>query len=309
MRYLVTGGAGFIGSHLTKLLERQGHEVAVLDNMSTGSYKNLSPGSIVYEEDIRDGAAVKGLMRGVQGCFHLAAIASVEECTEKWAESHETNLTGTINVFDAAAQFKVPVVYASSAAVYGNPSRIPVGEHDAKIPLSFYGSDKLGCEQHARAAYTIRGLRSTGLRFFNVYGPGQDPNSPYSGVISIFAKKIMLGDEITIYGDGKQTRDFVYVGDVVLALTVAMARANMHPCTVLNIATGVGTSINVLATLIAKLAEKEVRATRAPQRVGDIQTSVGDPANAAQLLGWKATTSLETGLRATMAALPKMETA
>ena len=192
--YLITGGCGFIGSHLAEDLLAQGHSVRVIDNLSTGKISNL-PASRVPTDcelvigDITDKARLEQCFDGVDYCFHLAAIASVQLSNEDWAGTHQVNLTGSINVFDAARMRQVPVVYASSAAVYGDNAESPLTESAVLRPLTAYGADKLGSELHARVASFVHSVPTTGLRFFNVYGPRQDSSSPYSGVISIFAEK------------------------------------------------------------------------------------------------------------------------
>src|SRR5271156_2673049 len=248
--YLVTGGAGFIGSHLVEALLARGDRVRVLDDLSTGKRENLGPAAELIVGDVADAACVAGAMQGVDGCFHLAAVASVELGNRDWLGTHPTNLTGAITVFDAArrgtADRTVPVGYGSSAAVYGDPPDLPLAETAATRPLSAYGADKLGCELHARVAAQVHGVRTAGCRFFNVYGPRQDPASPYSGVISIFFDRIGQGQGIIIFGDGGQTRDFVYVADVALALLGAMGQdsAGAH---VFNVCTGKTTSLLELA--------------------------------------------------------------
>ena len=224
--WLVTGGCGFIGSHLVDALLARGDKVRVLDDLSTGRRSNLPGGVEVMVGDVADASAVARAMAGVDGCFHLAAVASVQRGNEDWLGTHRVNLTGTIAVFDAARTCNrkgpVPVVYASSAAVYGDNPDMPLSESAATAPLSAYGADKLGCELHGRVAWQVHKVPSTGFRFFNVYGPRQDPKSPYSGVIAIFADKVAENREITVNGDGGQVRDFVYVADVVRHLVAAM---------------------------------------------------------------------------------------
>jgi len=242
-------------------------------------------------------------MRGVSGCFHLAAIASVERGNRDWLGTHRTNLTGAIAVFDAArAEGGVPVVYASSAAVYGDNPHMPLSEDAATRPLSAYGADKLGCEQHAFVAGRVHGVPTCGTRFFNVYGPRQDPSSPYSGVISIFCEKLRSGGPITIYGDGEQTRDFIFVGDVVAALMAAMARCSKD-APVFNVCTGRTTSILQLVDTISSILGVQARPERKPARAGDVRASLGDPSRARSGLGVEARTDLRTGLTATLQGL------
>ncbi|PWC43137.1 NAD-dependent epimerase/dehydratase family protein [Azospirillum sp. TSO22-1] len=303
-RYLVTGGCGFIGSHLIERLLAAGHEVRVLDDLSTGKRENLPAGVPVTVGTVADPAVVDEAMRGVDGCFHLAAVASVERSREAWLETHHTNLSGTVAVFDAARRARadgpVPVVYASSAAVYGDNPVMPLTEDATTRPLSAYGADKLGCELHARVADGVHGVPTTGFRFFNVYGPRQDPKSPYSGVISIFAGRIAQGQPITINGDGEQVRDFVYVKDLVRCLTAAMDRPQAG-APVYNVCTGKATSVNRLAEVLAELSGRSLAKSHGPARSGDIRVSIGNPARLIAAFGTACETALEDGLRDTLA--------
>jgi UDP-glucose 4-epimerase len=293
--YLVTGGAGFIGSHLCQALLARGDAVRVLDDLSTGTRENLPPGAELITGDAADPAMVASAVNGVAGCFHLAAIASVERGITDWLGSHRANLTGTITVFNALRQTRIPVVYASSAAVYGDAATIPITEAAERHPLSAYGADKLGCELHARVASHVHGIPTIGLRFFNVYGPRQDPRSPYSGVISIFCERIRRGAPIDIYGDGGQTRDFIYVGDVVTALLAAMRLAPAD-APVFNVCTGVPTSVLELAHIIADLAGTRLDARQKPPRTGEIRHSTGSAVRSRAVLGLGETVSLRSGL-------------
>ena len=305
-RYLVTGGLGFIGSHLVDALQAAGHTVRVLDNLSTGKRTNVAPATEIIVGDVADGAAVAAAMAGVDGCFHLAAVASVAASVADWVGTHRTNLTGAITVFDAARRVRadgppIPVVYASSAAVYGDNPALPLHEEAATRPLTAYGADKLGCEQHARVGFHVHGVPTVGLRFFNVYGPRQDPSSPYSGVISIFADRLGRGLPIEIFGDGEQTRDFVYVADVVAFLIRAMAQASAAGA-VVNVCTGRATRIIELARTIARVLGCAAEIIHRPARAGDIRASLGDPGHAQRLLGLAATTLLADGLARTVTA-------
>lgn len=304
--YLVTGGLGFIGSHLVDALQGRGNGVRVLDNLSTGKRANVAPSTEIVVGDVADGGAVAAAMRGVDGCFHLAAVASVAASVEDWVGTHRTNLTGTITILDAARRAgahgrPIPVIYASSAAVYGDNPALPLGEDAETRPLTAYGADKLGCEQHARVAGHVHGVPTVGLRFFNVYGPRQDPSSPYSGVISIFADRLRRGLPIEIFGDGAQTRDFVYVADVVAFLLRAMARPSTAGA-VVNVCTGRATSISELARAIAHVLGRKPEISHYPARSGDIRASLGDPGQALRLLGLAATSPLADGLARTVAA-------
>jgi UDP-glucose 4-epimerase len=297
--YLVTGGAGFIGSHLIEALVGRGDEVRVLDDLSTGRRDNLPPSVPLTIGDVADAAVVREAMAGVDGCFHLAAVASVERGNEDWLGTHRANLTGTIAVLDAARAAKTPVVYASSAAVYGDNPAPGLTETAPPAPLSAYGADKLGCELHAAVAFQVHGVPTTGFRFFNVYGPRQDPGSPYSGVIAIFAGQLTRGEPISIFGDGQQVRDFIYVTDVVAHLLAAIDRTPARH-EVYNVCTGRETSVRHLAQVIAGLKGTAPVITHAPERAGDIRRSLGDPAKAVAAFGLRAQTPLEDGLRLTL---------
>lgn len=302
--WLVTGGCGFIGSHLVEALLARGDHVRVLDNLSTGKRENARGAELIVG-DITDFKAVVDAVADVDGCFHLAAIASVELGRTDWLGTHRTNLTGTINLFEAVRRVRgektVPIIYASSAAVYGDCNALPISESERPSPLSAYGADKLGCELHAKVGWHVHGLPSVGLRFFNVFGPRQDASSPYSGVISVFGDRLRAGRGLDIFGDGGQTRDFIYVKDVVRGLLTAMG--HREGAAIFNVCTGIGTSIRDLAMLMAKLYGRTPIIAHGPERVGDIRTSVGDPALAARALGFAAATTLSDGLKETVASL------
>lgn len=309
--YLVTGGCGFIGSHLVDALLASGHTVRVLDDLSTGSRDNLSGAASLIVGTVADPDVVRDAMDGVDGCFHLAAIASVTRSTEAWFETHQVNLGGTINVFDAARQGSrsgsatkaTPVIYASSAAIYGDNPALPLSEEAGLHPLTPYGADKAGSELHAQAGAAVFGVPNVGFRFFNIFGPRQDPSSPYSGVISIFTDRILSGLPITIFGDGGQTRDFVYVGDVVRALVAGMAQAEHAeaaavPAPVLNVCTGEQISLLDLIQAIEDASGLTAEIQFADARAGDIRHSCGDPTGLQKTLDVVATTPLVDGLAA-----------
>jgi len=308
--YTITGGAGFIGSHLADALLAGGHSVRVLDDFSTGRIDNLDPRCEVIRGDVCDPAVVRSSMLGVSGCFHLAAIASVARANENWIGTHQVNLGGMINVLDASRHLAgIPVVYASSAAVYGRVTGV-ADEQTSAAPMTAYGADKRGCELHAQAGALVHGVPSLGFRFFNVYGPRQDPHSPYSGVISIFSKAIASGQPIQIHGDGQQTRDFIYVGDIVAFLLAGMeflkrGQADDPAITglVLNACTGRETSINQLVGTLGGLIASQPKVSHGPSRPGDILRSVGSPTRAAGLLGIEARTELSAGLATTLQGL------
>lgn len=295
--YLITGGCGFIGSHLSDSLLADGHKVRILDDLSTGKMSNVSSECEVIIGDVANAATVRACMEGMDGCFHLAAVSSVQKSNEDWAGTHQVNLTGTINVFDAARPNSTPVVYASSAAVYGDNADTPLKETSAVRPLTAYGADKLGSELHARVATLVHGVPTTGMRFFNVYGPRQDPSSPYSGVISIFADRILRGKDVTVFGDGEQTRDFVYVADVVRFLRAAMDNIGRTP-QVFNVCTGKSVTINQLARTLMTIAGSPVEIHYQTPRKGDIRVSIGDPRQSQRSLGVTAKQPLSRGLQA-----------
>jgi len=299
--YLVTGGCGFIGSHLCDRLLADGHRVRVLDNLSTGKRENLAAGIELVVGDITDAALVRDALRGQDGCFHLAAVASVQRSVEDWVGTHATNLSGTVAILDAARHHGgLPVVYASSAAVYGANPDTPLGESAATQPLSAYGADKLGCELHARVATRLFAVPTTGFRIFNVFGPRQDPSSPYSGVISIFSQRLARGQPITVFGDGLQSRDFVFVNDVV----AHFARAMETPAAeerVFNLCTGRSTTLLQLIATLGELLNIEPSVRHEPARPGDIRISLGRPDLARKALGIEARTALKDGLAATLA--------
>ncbi len=300
--YLVTGGCGFIGSHLSDALVAAGHGVRVLDDLSTGTADNLAAGATLLSGSVADAALVREAVQGIDGCFHLAAIASVQRSEEDLLGTHRVNLGGTLTLLDAiaAAGRRVPFVYASSAAVYGDCPVSPIGEDAPKQPQSAYGADKYGSELHAAVATHTRGIPTTGLRFFNVYGPRQRPDSPYSGVVSIFADRIARGLGVTVFGDGGQTRDLVQVSDVVAALMQAMAR-RLPGASVFNVCTGQATSVLELAGIIGGLHGMRPSVGHGPPRAGEIRHSVGDPARARAALGLGASVPLAVGLRSLLA--------
>ncbi len=301
--YAITGGAGFIGSHLADDLLAEGHVVRVLDDLSTGRRCRLDARAELIVADVADAAALARLLNEAEAVFHLAAIASVVRANEDWTGSHRVNQGGTVAVLQAARLAGgIPVVFASSAAVYGTQ---PGPAHEAlpAAPRSAYGADKLGSELQAAIAFAVHGVPTIGLRFFNIYGPRQDPHSPYSGVISIFAGQIARRERLTIHGDGQQLRDFVYVGDAVRHLRAGLRLLQQQPqAAVVNVCTGTGTSILALAQTLGRVAGQVPDIEFAPPRMGDIRVSVGDAGRARALLGIAAETSLADGLAATLAA-------
>ena len=301
--FLVTGGAGFLGSHLVDALLRQEHLVRVLDDLSSGHRQNLPRQIQFFHGDVTDPTTVEEAFEGIDACFHLAAIASVVRSNREWLRTHEVNLTGTLNVFNQARRLRhrreIPIVYASSAAIYGDCGTVPIGEDTPFAPLSAYGADKSACELHARVAGAVHEIPTVGLRFFNLYGPRQDAQSPYSGVIALFADRLRLGEPVEIFGDGEQVRDFTYVGDAVGALDRALTAASTG-APVFNVCSGKGTAVRALAETMAQLYETDLAAYYHPARSGEVRISIGDPRRAAEQLGFRAETALADGLAITL---------
>jgi len=299
MNYLVTGGAGFIGSHITERLLADGHTVRILDNFSTGKRENIpaAAGVEVIEGDVGDVETVRNAMHDINYVFHEAAIASVPETVGNPLASERINYRGTLNILESARHAGVKrVVFACSAAVYGDLPELPKREGMPLRPLSPYAVDKLASE-HACKVYThLYGLEAVALRYFNVFGPRQDPSSPYSGVISIFSDCLRQGKQPTIYGDGEQTRDFVFVSDVVEANIRAAASAT-SPGSAINIATGNTLSINDLLRTICHIQGQPFAPRYLPGRQGDIRHSRADISLARELLDWEPVAEFETGLR------------
>ena len=299
---LVTGGAGFIGSHLVETLLSAGCKVTVLDNLSTGNLFNLEAVMdhiTFYKNDIRE---LEMLQKAAEGCdviFHLAAVVAVQQTISNPVESAMVNDIGTINVLEAARAKNVRrVVLASSCAVYGDDPRLPKKETMTPRPASPYAVHKLSAEHYARVYFELFGQETVSLRFFNVYGPRQDPSSPYSGVISIFMAKAVSNMAPAIYGDGNQTRDFVYVKDVVKANLLA-AGAEHSAGHVLNIGTGSSVLINRLWELIAQMGGQQSAPRYEPARSGDILHSVAGMEMTQSILNFKNDFTLEQGLEIT----------
>lgn len=299
MRYLVTGGAGFIGSHLCENLVELGHEVHILDNFSTGKPENLSKiakGISVTKGDIQDRELLNRLSKGIDGIFHLAALVSVAKSVEAPLLSFDNNALGSFNVFEAARQAGVRrIVYASTAAVYGASQNLPLQETTPLYPLSPYGNDKLYTESLGRQYSELYGLEMIPLRFFNVYGPRQDPKSSYSGVISIFMDCLKNGKAPTIFGDGAQTRDFVYVQDVIQAIRLAML-GDYKGYNAYNVGTGRYASLNQLFAVLSDITGTSLAPQYEKARIGDILHSQADIRLIQQNLGYQPQWSLEDGL-------------
>ncbi len=297
--YLVTGGAGFIGSHLTEALVERGECVRVLDDFSTGRRENLATVADhieLLEGDVTDPETVEQAVTGCDYVLHLAAIASVQASLEKPQRTHRVNVDGTLNVLEAAHRARVRrVVFASSTAVYGDHTALPLREELPPRSLSPYAANKAAGEAYCSAFHASYGLPIVALRFFNVYGPRQNPTNPYSGVISIFASRMAQGQRPFIYGDGKQTRDVVYVADVVRAVLLACEQEKAVGG-VFNVASGQQTSILQLMAALNQALDTSFRPTFAPARAGEVRFSQGDAHRARQVLGWQAQISLQEGL-------------
>lgn len=303
-KILVTGGAGFIGSHLVDRLIAMGDEVTVLDDLSGGTAGYLDPRARLIRGDVRDADHLVLLVRGMDAVFHLAAKVSVQACIEDWDAGHRVNLGGTIGVLRAAHRAGgVPVVYASSAAVYGDQGDLAGAEDALPLPISPYAADKLAGEHQARAMARVHGLPSVGLRFFNVYGPRQDACSAYAGVISKLCANRLAGRAHVIFGDGLQSRDFIHVTDVVdsLLLGCQLASATGAGAEVFNICTGTATTLLDLAAQIDRASGGGATPIlHEPPRSGDIRHSRGDPRAARDRLGFQATIPMRQGLADTL---------
>lgn len=297
MKYLVTGGAGFIGSHITRTLLAQGATVRILDNFSSGKEENLKGLDVeVIHGDLRDASRVAEAVRGVNVIFHEAAFVSVPESMEKPQECFDVNVTGTSILFEAARQAGVQrIVTASSAAVYGDSEAMPLVEDTPLKQLSPYASSKRVDEMYAELYTNSFGLEVAALRYFNVYGPRQSPDSMYAAAVPIFIRRMLENKPITIYGDGGQTRDLVNVKDVVQANLLA----SQHPQAagqIFNVCTGVETRLLDLLDILYEIFPNAPRHIHAEPRAGDIYRSIGTPKKAMDILGFKPSVSLADGV-------------
>lgn len=304
-RYLVTGGAGFIGSHIVDALIARGDQVRVLDNLSSGRLANIERHWDQMEfikGSVLDARAVDAAAEGCKGVFHLAAAVSVQESIDDPIPVHETNALGTLMVLEGARKAGAGIVFSSSAAVYGDDPALPKREDMITIPISPYGAQKLIGEHYVRMYSRLHSVAGFSLRYFNVYGPRQNPSSPYSGVISKFADAALADKALTIFGDGLQTRDFVFVADVVRANLLAM-NAGTGDGRAINIGTGEETDLVHLAAAIVEAAGTGAPVLHAAHRPGDILRSVSDPSLAASTISFEAEQPLPEGLKQTLASL------
>ncbi|MFO1063918.1 MAG: SDR family oxidoreductase [Pirellulales bacterium] len=302
-RCLVTGGAGFIGSHITTGLVEAGHQVRVLDNLCTGFRKNLAhiENDVEFiEGDCADESAAEKAVRGVEIVFHQAALASVPLSVEKPLMVHHACVTATVNMLHQAVKAGVRrVVYAASSSAYGDRPFSAKRETDLPQVLSPYAAAKLAGELYLQSFHHSYKIETVGLRYFNVFGPRQDPNSPYSAVIPLFVTRLLTGIRPIVYGDGGQSRDFTFVGNVVQGNLLA-AFAPDAPGHIINMADGRRTSLLQLLKLLADLLGVHVEPDFQPARIGDVRESLADISMARQLLKYEPQVSLEDGLRATI---------
>jgi len=298
--YLITGGCGFIGSHIAEALKEQKHTVIIYDNLSSGYEHNIAGfrDKITFiKADIRDMKTLTTAMKGVDYVFHKAAMVSVFDSVERPIENHDINITGTLNVLNAAKESGVKrVVAASSASVYGNDPVLPKTEDMIPSPKSPYALAKIAMEYYMRIFAELYGLETVVFRYFNVYGSRQDPGSIYSGVISRFIDDILTGRKPTVFGDGLQTRDFIFIQDVVEANFLAMSKQTLGKGEVFNIATGYRTSLLDLIDIIKDLSGKDIKSRFKDVRRGDIRHSVADISRARHELGFTPRYDVKRGL-------------
>jgi UDP-glucose 4-epimerase len=299
LRVLVTGGAGFIGSHVAGLLLAEGHEVAVADDLSRGRRANVPEGAAFYEADVRTGCG--DVMRGFgpEAVCHLAAQVDVRRSVAEPDHDADVNILGTVRLLENCVRYGVGrFVFASTGgAIYGEQRVFPAPEDHPEYPLSPYGVSKLAAERYLRFYESAYDLPYVALRYANVYGPRQDPHGE-AGVVAIFASRLAAGERCTINGTGEQTRDYVYAGDVARANLLALASG--APSGAYNVGTGIETSVNELYGTMAKLSERDLPAEHRPAKPGEQLRSSVDPAKAARLLGWHPEVGLREGLEKTL---------
>jgi UDP-glucose 4-epimerase len=303
LKVLVTGGAGFIGSNLVRRLLERGDEVRVLDDFSTGRAANLAGVEAdveIVEGDLRRGERVEAATRGVDLVFHQAALPSVQRSIEDPVTSGEVNVLGTLNVLAAARDQNVRrVVVASSSSIYGTGGAVPWSESAAPDPSSPYAVSKLAAERYAVSFNRMYELETVALRYFNVYGPRQDPDSSYAAVVPRFISAVAAGEPVTIYGDGRQSRDFTYVADVLEANLLASEAPDVSG-TVVNVAAGRSMTVDALADTVSEVLGRPVERRYLPARAGEARDSWADIRRARRLLGYEPRSGLEDGLRLTV---------
>jgi nucleoside-diphosphate-sugar epimerase len=300
--YLITGGAGFIGSHLTEELARRGQTVRVVDSLITGKRANLAhvPDVELVEGDLADTAVAARVVTGMDYVLHQAAIPSVPRSVQDPITSNRANVTASLNILVAARDAGVKrLVYAGSSSAYGNTPTLPKREDMPPNPLSPYALQKLVGEQYCQMFTELYGFETVAIRYFNVFGPRQDPGSPYSGVISLFSTALLEGRQPIIYGDGEQTRDFTYIANVVDGVLRACDAPNVAG-EVINVATGGRISLNELLRVMNRIVGSKVQAVHMDARAGDVTDSQADITKAQTLLGYAPTVGLEEGLRRTL---------
>lgn len=301
-KYLITGGAGFIGSNLTRYLLAREHEVVVLDDFSTGKRENLEgidgPFTLI-EGDIRDRATVDKAVAGCAAIFHEGALGSVPRSMEDPRTSHDVNVNGTLTVLEAARGAGIKrVVFAASSAAYGDQIESPKVESMTTLPISPYAANKIACEKYLQAYAAAYGMETVSLRYFNVFGPRQDPFGAYAAVIPAFVSHLLAGESPTVYGDGEQSRDFCYIENVChanyLAATIPGERCDGRP---INIACNQATTLNEILALLKELLGVDIEATYGPVRAGDVKHSLADITRAGEVLGYEPQVYFEDGLR------------
>jgi nucleoside-diphosphate-sugar epimerase len=300
-KVLVTGGAGFIGSNLVRELLERGDDVRVLDNFSTGNRRNIEDLDVeVVEGELRSYERVHNAVRGVETVFHLGALGSVPRSVQDPLTSSAVNIEGTLNVLLAARDEGIRrVVYTSSSSIYGVSNPLPLNETMPPDPISPYGVAKLAAERYCVSFSRVYDLETVVLRYFNVFGPRQDPGSQYAAVVPLFATAIDAGEPLTIFGDGEQSRDFTFVDNVVTATADAGSVADTNG-RIMNVAAASPASVNALADTIGEILGKPVEKNYAPERPGDIRDSWADISVAQQLIGFEPRVGLDEGLRRTI---------
>ena len=301
-KYLITGGAGFIGCNLARYILDKGHDVVVLDNFATGKRENLTEIADkieLIEGDVRDRDAVDRAIDGCTAIFHEAALGSVPRSVEHPVESHDTNVNGTVTVLEAARAAGIKrVAFAASSSAYGERAESPKHEAMAPMPISPYAANKVSCEAYMQAYAAAYGMETVCLRYFNVFGPYQDPEGAYAAVIPAFVSHLLAGEGPVVFGDGEQSRDFCFVENVCNAIWLA-ANAPAETCSgkVMNIACNARTSLNEILAQLKGLLDSDIEATYEDERAGDVKHSLADVSLAKEAIGYEPKVFFEEGLR------------